>query len=371
MYKVLLFGLNENPGGVESFIYNYYKYIDKTVFSFDFLCNTHNKVAYEDEIKKLGGKFIHIAMRSEHPILYKKELTNFFKKNAKNYDAIWVNVCSLANVDYLKYAKKYGIKRRIIHSHNSRNMDNRIRKLLHEKNKKNIENLATDYWACSNEAAEWFYPNDLLPKVKIIKNAIEITKYEFDVKKRNAIREALKVDDNTYVIGNVGRLHFQKNQKFAIDILAEYIKLDSNCKLVFVGQGEDLDSLKALAAEKDLNDKIFFAGVQDDIPAWLSAFDLFLFPSLFEGLSIAALEAQANGLPMLASSDVIAKETKVNENMTFLSLSNSAKIWADKIYDIKNTTTRIDSDKVKVNFIKNGYEIRNEVKVLERNLING
>ena len=119
MYKVLVFGMTSNMGGIESFIMSYYKRFDHSKIHFDFLCNTHDKVAYEDELHKLHSKIFKVTMRSKHPLRYKSELNSFFKRYATDYDCIWVNVNSLANIDYLKLAKKYGIKRRIIHSHNS------------------------------------------------------------------------------------------------------------------------------------------------------------------------------------------------------------------------------------------------------------
>ena len=109
--KVLVFGITDLKGGVESVIMNYYRNIDRTKVQFDFLCNTE-KVAYEDEIRSLGGRIFKITARSKNPKKYKVELENIFKKNSKNYSAIWVNVCSLANIDYLKMAKKYNIKKK-------------------------------------------------------------------------------------------------------------------------------------------------------------------------------------------------------------------------------------------------------------------
>ena len=124
-YRVLVFGMTPNPGGVESFLMNYYKKINKDKLHFDFLFHTHEKISFEDEIKELCGKIFKISMRSKHPLRYKYELKKFFNNNSQNYDCIWINVNSLANIDYLKMAKKCGIKRRIIHSHNSKNMDSR------------------------------------------------------------------------------------------------------------------------------------------------------------------------------------------------------------------------------------------------------
>ena len=119
MNNILIFGMTENPGGVESFLMSYIRKINRGNFKFDFLCNSHDKIAYEDELISYGCEIYHITARSKDYKKYKREMQQFFKENASQYDTIWVNVCSLANIDYLKYAKKYGIKRRIIHSHNS------------------------------------------------------------------------------------------------------------------------------------------------------------------------------------------------------------------------------------------------------------
>ena len=161
MIKILVFGITQNPGGVESVIMNYYQKLNKNKIQFDFLCNTL-EVAYEKEILKLGGKIYRITARSENAKKYKKELEDFYKKHAHEYNAIWVNVCSLANIDYLKMAKKYNIKYRIIHSHNSENMDSKLRGILHKINKKLIKKYATDYWACSEEAGKWFFNKKIM-----------------------------------------------------------------------------------------------------------------------------------------------------------------------------------------------------------------
>lgn len=357
--------MTPNPGGVESFLMSYYRKIDRNKIHFDFLCNTHKKIAYENEIKELGGKIFKISMRSKHPVRYKYELKNFFKNNSKNYDCIWINVNSLANIDYLKMAKKYGIKRRIIHSHNSENMDSKLRGLLHEHNKKIIQKYATDFWACSSSAAKWFYTDDLIPKVKIIKNAIDLNKVKFDPKKRKSVREKYNLKGN-YVIGNVGRLHFQKNQSFAIDVLNDLIKKDKRVKLVLVGDGPDKNKLKEKVKSLNLDNYVIFTGIQTDISGWLSAFDLFLFPSRFEGLPIAGLEAEANGLTVIAAEDCISSELKINSNFKFLSLKKSAYIWANEIGNNYQSYQRISQEEIIANFRKSGYEINSEVQKLER-----
>lgn len=295
MYKILVFGMTENPGGVESVIMNYYHYMDKNTFHFDFLCNSYNKIAFEEEIISNGSQTFHFPARSKNYKKYKKELKNFFENNASKYDAIWVNVCSLANIDYLKMAKKYGIKRRIIHSHNSQNMDSRLRGILHKYNKKRIAYYVTDFWSCSKEASEWFYDSSIIKKSIIISNAIDVEKYCFDDVKRKKLRRDLKWEEN-YIIGNIGRLHFQKNQMFILDIFEKLIKKEPKVRLILIGDGEDRTKLEKEIDKKKLNKYVYMAGIQKDICGWLSTFDLFLFPSKFEGLSMAAMEAQAKAV---------------------------------------------------------------------------
>lgn len=368
MYRVLVFGMTENPGGVESFLINYYRHIDRDKIQFDFLCNSYDKVAYEDELISLGGRTFHIMPRSKNPGVYRNELKALFEKHAGEFDAIWVNVSSLANIDYLKMAKKYGIKKRIIHSHNSRNMDSRLRGVLHRFNRSRIEKYATDFWACSDDAAKWFYNDRLLGKAVIIHNAIDVDRVSYDEKKGNDIRKKLGIEGK-YVLGNVGRLHFQKNQTFAIEILAHYLRRDPEGVLVLVGQGEDEEMLKSKAEELRVSNKVIFAGLQKDMQAWLSSFDMFLFPSVFEGLSIAALEAQANGLPALASFGVVPQEVRLNDNFNFMELNNNAKQWADRIYEMKNSITRKNRNDVHESFSQNGYDINSEAVKLEELLL--
>lgn len=367
--KVLVFGMTPNPGGVESFLMNYYRKIDRNKIHFDFLCNTHNEIAYQDEIKSLGGKIFRIPMRSKHPLRYRILLKKFFKQNSKNYDAIWVNVNSLANIDYLKLAKKYGIQKRIIHSHNSQNMDSKLRGLLHNYNKKKITKYATDFWACSHSAARWFYNKKLMSKVKIIPNAIDLDRVKYNKTKRDQIRKKYNLK-SSYVLGNIGRLHFQKNQSFALDIMHELIEFIPSAQLILVGDGPDRKKLGEKVERLNLKKNVLFVGKQKDIAAWLSAFDLFLFPSKFEGLPIAGLEAQGNGVPILTSENIFEKDAILNSNLEELSLNkDDSKKWAKMILTMKRNSARLSSKKIKYNFSHSNYEINNEIKKLESDLL--
>ena len=187
---------------------------------------------------------------------------------------------------------------------------------------------------------------------------------QFNLTKRNEIRNDYSLD-TFEVIGNVGRLHFQKNQDFIIDIFNELQKENKNYKLVLVGQGEDEMKLKQKVSELKLEESVIFTGVQSDIQAWLSAFDFFLFPSRFEGLSIAGLEAQANGLPVLCSSKVNPIELKVNDNFHFCSLENPIDDCKKGIVEGLKVG-RMSQEDIMKNFISCGYDIHEESKRFER-----
>lgn len=356
--RVLVFGITDNPGGVEAVIMNYYRYVDNKKIQFDFLCNT-KIVAYEDEIKELGGNIYRIPMRSKNMTAYKTQLRHFFDSHIGVFDAIWVNVCSLANIDYLKEAKRIGIPTRIIHSHNSKNMDSWARGILHGLNKQRIKNYATQFWACSQEAGKWFFPNSILKgkDYHIIHNAIDIKKYEFNLKIRDGVREQQNWSKK-FVIGNVGRLHFQKNQSFLLETFSKVNKVYPQSILVLVGDGEDKNELQKKASILGISDSVFFLGLRSDIPALLQGFDVFVFPSVFEGLPLAVIEAEAASLPVIASQGAIPPEVNMSDNFSFLPLESGSDVWAKKILGFINSA-RIKQDLSRI--IESGFDIESEI----------
>ena len=361
MEKVLVFGITENPGGIESVILNYYRHIDRTKIQFDFLCNTE-KVAYENEIKTLGGEVFRIAMRSKNRKKYYHDLEEFFSKYANRYDAIWVNVCSLANIDYLRYAKKYGIKKRIIHSHSSQNMDSFFRGLLHKINKLFLPKFATDFWSCSNEASKWFYNKKIIqnPNYHIINNSIDINKFKFNKLKQIKLKQEFHLQ-NQFVVGNIGRLHFEKNQMFLLDIFSKIKKMRNNSILLLVGDGEDAQKLKEKSKQLEIDDSVKFLGIRDDIPDLLHLMDVFVFPSLFEGVPLALIEAQAASLPVFTSKDCVSSDVKMTDFLSFISLEDSAEKWAERICSLDYNRETLDVSGIG----KYGYDINLEVKKLE------
>lgn len=363
MNRILVFGITDIAGGVESVIMNYYRNIDKNKFNFDFLCNTE-KVAYEQEINNLGGKIYKVTARSISLKKYRKELKDFFENHHKEYSTIWVNVCSLANIDYLKYAKKYGIKYRIIHAHNSKNMDSKIRGILHRINKKFIAKYATDFWTCSEEAGKWFYNKKIMlsNKYLLINNAIDIEKFKYNGIIRERKRRILKLENNL-VIGHIGRFHFQKNHNFLIEIFNEIVKQNNSARLLLIGTGTMENQIKTKVKDMNLENKVLFLGEIDNVNEIIQAMDIFLFPSLFEGLALSLIEVQTAGIPILASENAIPKNINMFENCKLLSLQENAKIWADTVLNMnKKNRSQENIEIIK----KNGFDIKIETNKIEK-----
>lgn len=361
MKKVLVFGMTETPGGVESVIMNYYRNIDREKLQMDFLCNSSN-IAYEDEIKKLDGEVYKIKPRSKNVFTYYKQLNQFFKNNSHKYSTIWVNICSLANIDYLIYAKKYKIKHRIIHCHNSQNMDSKLRLVLHQFNKIRLGKYATDYWTCSQGASEWFFNSNQNKKIVLVHNAIDCDKFKFDMNTRKEYRKDLNLDGKL-VFGNIGRFHFQKNQLRLLEIFKKISEKKENTVLLLIGDGEEKDKIVDKIKELKLEDSVKLLGIRDDVEKILQCMDAIIFPSLFEGLPLVLVEAQANGLPIFAS-DTITKEIIIGDNVTLISLEKDNEYWAKTILD--SNLDRCDNYE---SLQKEGYDIKKESKKIERLLL--
>lgn len=368
--RVLVIGMSDNPGGIESFIEAYCDKMKDSI-SFDYMVFTKTCVNH-DKLVDSGSKvfFIKSAQFKEY-FRYKKEISDFFLKNGKNYDAIWVNVCDLANANILEYARKAGIKKRIIHAHNNKFIQEGKRlllyKFMHEKIKKKISKLATDFWACSDLAGEFFYNEDILKsnKYRVINNAIKLSNFKFNNDIRKDYRDKLGLE-NKVVLGHIGRFHFQKNQDFLIDILNELIKRNKNYHLVLVGQGDDESKIKEKVNNLQLNKYVTFLGVRNDISNIMQAMDIFVFPSVFEGLGIVLIEAQATGLPCFTSNEVVPREVKVTKSLKFIDLSNNPNEWANSI---ENCKLNNDRDKY-INYVREaGYDIEQEANKVKKLLM--
>lgn len=372
-YRILVHGMAGGHGGIETFIMNVFRNLNGEKIHMDFLCNEPNP--YEKEIKKTGSKIFYIPGKTKNPIKYKLALEKFFKEYAIFYDCLWDNESSLANIDYVSLAKKYNIKRRIIHSHTTNNVFKGIKKpivsFLQETHKKNIEQKVTDFWACSEDAAKWMFPKKVIKNTKIINNGIDLKKMQFDSEQRKSIRNKLHLKNDNYVIGTVGRLSPEKNQIFFLKVMHELTKLDNRFRFVLVGDGPIRDELKQRINELKLQNFVIMAGLQTNTQAWYSSFDCFVLPSKFEGLSVAGLEAQANGLPMLVSTGAHPNDLKVNNsNFISLDLNKGAKKWAKEIAYMSSHMDRATNKDINKNFKLKRMDISSISNEISKYLLN-
>lgn len=376
--KILVFGMTQNPGGIESVIMNFYRNINRDKIQFDFLCNC-KEIAYENEIMELGGKIYKITPKSEGYFQYKKELKSFFEQNASKYDGFWMNTCNLNNIDYLKYAKKYKISKRIIHAHNSKSMAVSFKQvikntLLHNFNKLFIKRYATDFYSCSNEASKYFYNKRIIVSNNyvLINNAIDTSNFLYNETISKEYKQILNLNERI-IIGNIGRLTFQKNQEFVIDIFEKLHKKDERYVLLLIGQGEDEDKLKEKVKKLNLENYVYFLGVRNDVNNLLQAIDIFLFPSVFEGLPVTLIEAEASGTEIITSVEAFPNNTILTNNLIKLSLKEDIDKWVDEILKIKvNNIDRNKKSKDNIEFLqRKGFDIKQEAKKFENSIIEG
>ena len=368
MKKVLVFGITETYGGVESVIMNYYRNMDKSKVQFDFVVRTDNP-AYKQEILSLGGNIFVTPRLSNGYFRFKKSVCDIFKKT--KYDAVWVNDCFLMHLFYLKFAKKYGVPIRIMHSHNSSNMGSFKSKILHKLNKPFLHKYATHFWSCDMCASKWMFTDKIIKsdKHRIINNAIDTDKYAFNNNARQSLRKSLGVHDDEILYGHVGRFHFQKNHEFLIDVFDEIAKKQPKAKLVLIGQGPDKERIKSKVNNLGLTDKVMFLGTRQDTNKLYSAMDVFLFPSLFEGFGLVVLEAECNGLVTFVS-DGIPPTAVVGNNTHVIALKESANYWASTIIQLYKDTNYKHGDNLQT-IISSGFDIKHEAKKMENFFIQG
>ena len=338
-------------GGVESVIMNYYRAIDRSKIQFDFICDADSTNIPKKEIESLGGHVI-ICPPYQHLRTYNKFLYNLFKKN--KYQIVHSHINTLS-VFPLRIAKKAGVPTRIAHSHSTTSPKEFKRNLLKNTLKHFSKVYATDYFACGEAAGRFQFGDKAFDKglVKVIPNAIDVDKFKFDETARKKLRQEFGFKDSDFVIGHIGRFVTVKNHAFLIDAFAEVKKQKPEAKLLLVGQGpleqEIKDKVKSLGLEKD----VVFAGQRSDTGKCYSAMDVFVLPSLYEGLPVVGIEAQANGLPCLFSNK-ITKEILLKKTTVLLPFDIRA--WA------RRTEPRKSPDKI---ILADKYDIKEQAKLLE------
>lgn len=351
-------------GGVEAVTINYYRNIDKNKVQLDFICDEDSTNIPYEEIEKKGGKVIIIPSYSKL-FKYHKALKRVLKEG--NYKIIHSNINTLS-VFSLFAAKCAGVPVRIAHSHSTTNKKEKKKNLMKQVLRPFSKVFATDYMCCSELAGRWLFGNKEYDKgnVYLLNNAIDLDKFKYNESLRKKKRNELGIKDDTLVIGHIGRFVAQKNHDFLIDIFNEIHKKNNNSILLLAGQGPLMEDIKNKVKELNLDDNVKFLGQRNDANELYQAFDVFLLPSLYEGLPVVGVEAQAAGLLCYLSDDM-TKETKVLDITKFMSLNNTPEEWADNILDDVKKYKRIDTSK---EMTAKNFNIKEEAKKLEEYYLN-
>lgn len=271
-----------NGGGVESVVMNYYRNIDRNKIQFHFLCDEDSTDIPYEEIEKLGGKVI-VIPPYQKLFKYQKELYRIFKEN--NYKIVHSHINALS-VFPLRIAKKAKIPVRIAHSHSTSNKKEWKKNILKMILRPLSKLYANNYFACTEYAGKWLFGKKVVERkeLNVINNAIDLKKFEFNENIRKALREKLGIKDDTLIIGHVGRFMKQKNHEFLIEVFNEVYKKNQNTLLILIGQGPLLSEIKQKAINLNIEDKIRFIGQVTDVEKYYNIMDIFLFPSIYEGL---------------------------------------------------------------------------------------
>lgn len=354
-------------GGIQSFLMNVYRNIDRSKVQFDFLLSTEKIGVYEKEIEEMGGKVYRVSDRKKNFLKNRKELDVFFK-NHKEYDCVHYHCSSLTYITPLEMAAKHGVETRIIHSHNSMlASQNPINKIIHAINKKRIDKFATDYYACSDLAGKWLYEGCLgLEKMVVVKNGIITKKYMFNENDRDNYRKKLNIESKI-VLGNIGRIAPAKNHQFLLKTFQILNKKIPNTMLLIVGDGPERKNMEKLAENLEIADSVKFLGQRDDVPQLLQAMDCFVMPSKWEGFPVVMVEVQTSGLTCYVS-DVVTKQAMLNTNVTYLSLDKGENYWADVLAENCYTWKRYNSIE---NIINAGFDICETTSFLQKKYLRG
>lgn len=337
---------------------NYYRNIDRERIQFDFLYLEEVEKDHKEEIHLLGGNTYKIRKPNITNLTsYRNEMTNYLDKHKLDYRIVHFHELLLFSL-IAPVLYKRGTQQIIAHSHSVKYSYSKIKSLRNYIFCIPIRKLTKHYCSCSSASGEfWFGKENVREgKVKIINNAIDCNQFKFNDTIRKEIRKKLAVE-NKFVIGNVGRFSKEKNQGFLIDIFNELIKTNPNSILMLVGDGSMMNNIKRKVDDLKLSSKVMFLGQRADVNKLYQAMDVFVFPSISEGLGMACIEAQASGLPCVVS-DSITKEIEIGK-VEFLSLKEQYKEWARVILEID--TLRINME---IKIQNKGFNIKNEAKKL-------
>lgn len=330
MKRVLCLISCMNTGGAETFLMKIYRQIDKTKYQMDFCVNIKQKGFYDDEIMAMGGKIYHIPSKSSDVKEFKKQLSELIRK--EKYNVVLRITSSAAGFLDLKVAKKAGVKRCCVRSSNSSDGGSMTSLIAHRMGRLFYEKYVDVKIAPSDLAAIYTFGKKAYDsnEVNILHNAIDTSIFQYKKSYRLKIRNELHIKNNAVVIGHIGRFYEQKNHVFLIKIFEEICKINKDALLLLVGNGPLEGNIREMIKKRHLENRVIFLGVRSDIDQILSAMDVFVLPSLYEGMPNVVIEAQATGLPVVLS-DTITREVNITGLVDFCSLSETENVWAKKV----------------------------------------
>lgn len=338
MKRVCIYCQTWESGGIESFLNNILQHMDLSDLQIDIVADALKKSVFTDGLMARGVTFREL---SGSP----RSLTQNYRRFAKlmdeqSYDVLHLNVFQAVPLACLSLAKRKGIPLRIAHSHNAglrKSITRPVKQLLHRTARELFTRYATDLWACSASAAEFLFSKKQLKErsYRFVPNGIDAAKFRFRADIRECTREELGLRGQ-FVVGSVGRLCCQKNQRFLLDVFAEIVRKRPDSRLLLVGEGEDKAALRQKAEALGITERVTFYGLSGQVEPLLWGMDVFVLPSLFEGLPVAGVEAQAAGLPVVCS-DSISEQAWVLDRVRALPLNAGAEVWADAVLALENT----------------------------------
>lgn len=357
MKRVLHFTPGFRLGGVETLLLGLYRNLDRDRFQFDFVTDNVDSMEEFEEIRSMGGRVHQMGRYVEDPLGYQRKFGAVLDGMDPRMTIFHAHD-PIRGLPLLVSARRRGLADRVLHSHTDSFLGARRRHIAPFAMPL-ASGLATKHFACSRAAGEFMFgKRDFV----VLRNAIDLTKFAFNADKREALRSQLAINPDATVIGHTGRFTFQKNHRWVIEVFAQFAQTRPRARLLLVGAGPLEPEMVELVARFGLTDAVIFAGKQRDVDAYLSAMDLFLMPSHFEGLGISLLEAQASGLPSLVS-DVFAPEVLVTQAVQTMSLKRSASEWADALLKKENLGRYASSDQID-RLRDCGYDVREEAKRL-------
>lgn len=358
MERILFIEATELKGGIETFLLNTCKYINKSKYELTVLADCE-KCSIEKELKDIGVKIRHIHSLKNSVFGYFRDLWRVI--DPKEYDIVHINKNSMSEPFALLICKVKRISHIVVHSHNTQPTANASAHVLHNIFRTLLIGKKIIRVACSEQAAEWMF-GDGRSNCLILKNGIELDRYAFNADVRKRVRDQLNVRNDEIAICSVGRLCEQKNSLFMIDIISSLVKINAKVKFFMIGSGELEKQVKEKVQKLQLESSVFFLGKRNDVNELLQGMDLFLMPSLHEGLPIAAVEAQAASLPLLIS-DTVDKGVRLLDSTEFEKLSASPSVWAEHCLTLIDSTERRDTQN---DIRKSGYDVAESTLSLER-----